>query len=95
MGESESNSTKVRARPVVRLGMFLISHNNFVSVICFTAGLVALLLLPVLANNTYISKNALMPGSASNMLSTRHVVDANEFLKELTDSESRSKASPM
>ncbi|KAK7318240.1 hypothetical protein RJT34_02939 [Clitoria ternatea] len=71
------------------------SESNSTKCDCFTAGLVALLLLPVLANNTYISENALMPGSASNMLSTRHVADANEFLKELTDSESRSKASPI
>ena len=32
------------------------------SVICLMAGVVALLLLPLLAKNTYISENALMPG---------------------------------
>lgn len=34
---------------------------NF-SVICCVAGLIALAVLPVLAKNTYISENALLPG---------------------------------
>lgn len=32
------------------------------SVACCAAGIFALLLLPILAKNTYISENALMPG---------------------------------
>ncbi|KAG1327726.1 putative glycosylphosphatidylinositol anchor attachment 1 protein [Cocos nucifera] len=51
-----------RSRLIVRLGAFLVSHNLFVSVVCCITGLIALLLLPVLAKNTYISENALMPG---------------------------------
>lgn len=35
------------------------------SVLCCIAGFVTLLLLPVLAKNTYISENALMPGTFS------------------------------
>ncbi|XP_027357942.1 glycosylphosphatidylinositol anchor attachment 1 protein [Abrus precatorius] len=85
MGECESNSAKPRARPIVRLGIFLVSHSNIVSVVCFVAGVVALLLLPVLAKNTYISENALMPGSANNMLSTHHASDATKFVKDLTN----------
>ncbi|KAH1132139.1 hypothetical protein GLYMA_05G003600v4 [Glycine max] len=95
MGASENNSAKPRVRPIVRLGIFLISHSNIVSVVCFIAGVVALLLLPILAKNTYISENALMPGSANNMLSTHHVSDANKFIKDLTDLEFRSGASPI
>nr|KYP54849.1 Glycosylphosphatidylinositol anchor attachment 1 protein [Cajanus cajan] len=95
MGANENNSAKPRARPIVRLGIFLISHSNIVSVVCFTAGVVALLLLPILAKNTYISENALMPGSANNMLSTHHVSDANKFIKDLTDLEFRSGSSPI
>jgi hypothetical protein len=35
---------------------------GFFSLLCFVSGIVALLLLPILANNTYTSENALMPG---------------------------------
>ncbi|XP_021299230.1 glycosylphosphatidylinositol anchor attachment 1 protein [Herrania umbratica] len=75
---------KPRVRPIVRLGIFLISHSFLVSVVCCTAGVLALFLLPVLAKNTYISENALMPGSASPMLSTQHVSDGNKLVKDLT-----------
>ncbi|WVZ14647.1 hypothetical protein V8G54_012213 [Vigna mungo] len=95
MGANENSSAKPRVRPIVRLGIFLISHSNIVSLVCFLAGVVALLLLPVLAKNTYISENALMPGSAYNMLSTHHVSDANKFIKDLTDLEFTSTASPI
>ena len=30
MGASENNSAKPRVRPIVRLGIFLISHSNIV-----------------------------------------------------------------
>lgn len=42
--------------------LFLELGSPHSSVVCFTAGVLALLLLPVLAKNTYISENALMPG---------------------------------
>ena len=32
------------------------------STICFAAGVITVLLLPVLSKTTYISENALMPG---------------------------------
>lgn len=81
---------KPRIRPIVRLGFFLISHSNYVSLLCFVSGIVALLLLPILANNTYTSENALMPGSANNMLSTQHVSHANKFVNDLTHSDTES-----
>ncbi|PNX57239.1 glycosylphosphatidylinositol anchor attachment 1 [Trifolium pratense] len=63
MAENENvTAKKPRVRPIVRLGIFLISHSNYVSLICFVSGIVALLLLPILAKNTYVSENALMPG---------------------------------
>lgn len=95
MAESEiATATKPRVRRFVRVGIFLISHSNYVrytlllnlsfclcfaefefqsdctmnnrvaffSFIGFVSGIVALLLLPMLAKNTYISENALMPG---------------------------------
>lgn len=74
----------MKHRPVIRIGIFIISHSFLVSVICCTAGVVALLLLPVLAKNTYISENALMPGSASPMLSNQDISEANRFVKEIT-----------
>lgn len=33
-----------------------------ISVICCVAGLIAMAILPILAKNTYISENALLPG---------------------------------
>ncbi|XP_074275032.1 uncharacterized protein LOC141599049 [Silene latifolia] len=70
-------------RPLVRLVLLLMSHRVLVSSICCIAGVVALLILPVLAKNTYISENALMPGSASSMLSGRDVADANKLIAEI------------
>ncbi|KAH7858076.1 hypothetical protein Vadar_019760 [Vaccinium darrowii] len=65
----ESEPLKPKPRPIVRIGIVLISHSLLVSVICCTAGVVALLLLTVLvsvvAKNTYISENALMPAGPS------------------------------
>ncbi|KAF7819527.1 Glycosylphosphatidylinositol anchor attachment 1 protein [Senna tora] len=90
---AESDAPKLKLRPIVRLGIFLISHSLFVSVVCFTAGVLALLLLPVLAKNTYISENALMPGSASNMLSNHDVSEANKLVKDLTNLKLRSRVS--
>ncbi|KAF2316550.1 hypothetical protein GH714_041891 [Hevea brasiliensis] len=66
--ETEKETAKMKPRPIVRLGIFLISHSFLVSVVCCTAGVLALLLLPVLAKNTYISENALMPGRVTSLL---------------------------
>ncbi|XP_057464464.1 uncharacterized protein LOC130754302 isoform X1 [Actinidia eriantha] len=82
---AESEAPKPKPRPIVRIGIFLISHSLLLSVLCCTAGVLGLLLLPVLAKNTYISENALMPGSAHPMLSSQDVSQANEFVKEITN----------
>lgn len=81
----ESESLKPKPRPIVRIGIFLISHSLLVSVVCCTAGVLALLLLPVLAKNTYISENALVPGSAHPMLTSQDVSEANKFVKEINN----------
>ncbi|GMH03851.1 hypothetical protein Nepgr_005690 [Nepenthes gracilis] len=81
MGEMESPKAKVR--PLVRIGIFLISHRIVFSFICCIAGAVALLLLPVLAKKTYISENALMPGSANSMLSSQDVSDARKLVADI------------
>lgn len=90
----EKNETdgkpKPRVRPIVRLGILLISHSFLVSVACCTAGVLAMFLLPVLAKNTYISENALMPGSASPMLSNQYVSGGNRLMKDLTSSNVKS-----
>ncbi|KAF3434617.1 hypothetical protein FNV43_RR21702 [Rhamnella rubrinervis] len=57
---AESETPETQQRPIVRLGLFLISHSLLFGFVCCTAGVVALLLLPVLAKNTYISENTLM-----------------------------------
>ncbi|KAJ4832904.1 hypothetical protein Tsubulata_048204 [Turnera subulata] len=91
MAETEkAEPPKTKTRPIVRIGIFLISHSLLASVVCCTAGVVALLLLPVLAKNTYISENALMPGSASSMLSNWDISEANRLVKELSDLDSDS-----
>ncbi|KAJ4973309.1 hypothetical protein NE237_006483 [Protea cynaroides] len=82
-GDKDTQSQKMKHRPIVRIGIFLISHSFFVSVVCFTAGIVALLLLPVLAKNTYVSENALMPGSANPMLSSQDVAEADRLVKDM------------
>lgn len=114
MGESESENEapKVKLRPIVRLGMFLISHSHllryprtyfslflhsfihsfialililvwcffcFFSVVCCTAGVLTLLLLPLLAKNTYISENALMPGLTFSLLVFFLIVTLSSF----------------
>ncbi|KAL0424266.1 UNVERIFIED_CONTAM: Glycosylphosphatidylinositol anchor attachment 1 protein [Sesamum radiatum] len=79
---------KPKPRPIIRIGLFLISHSLFVSVICCTAGIVALLLLPALAKNTYISENALMPGSASPMLSNNDASEGHNFVNRILNLDS-------
>lgn len=84
MPKTETETPKMKPRPIVRLGIFLISHSLLVSVVCCTAAVLALLLLPLLAKNTYISENALMPGSASSMISNRDISEANRLASDLS-----------
>lgn len=74
---------KPKPRPIIRLGLFLISHSLLVSVVCCTAGVLSLLLLPVLGKNTYISENALMPGSARPMLTNDDVSEGERFVDQI------------
>ncbi|KAF5740409.1 GPI transamidase component family protein [Tripterygium wilfordii] len=85
MAETETDIPKMKPRPIVRLGLFLMSHSLLASIVCCSAGVLALLLLPVLAKNTYISENALMPGSANPMLSNQDIVQANKLAEDLSD----------
>ncbi|XP_024973521.1 glycosylphosphatidylinositol anchor attachment 1 protein isoform X2 [Cynara cardunculus var. scolymus] len=81
---AEIDGQKPKHRPIIRIGIFIIAHSFLVSVVCCTAGVLALLLLPVLAKKTYVSENALMPGSATPMLSDQDVSGATRFMNELT-----------
>ncbi|KAH7577309.1 hypothetical protein JRO89_XS01G0234400 [Xanthoceras sorbifolium] len=87
--ETKNVTSRMRQRPIVRLGILLISHSILVSIICCTAGVLALLLLPVLAKNSYISENALMPGSASSMLSYQDVLEANKLVRDISSLSSK------
>eukprot|EP00268_Persea_americana_P037141 TRINITY_DN3676_c0_g1_i3.p1 TRINITY_DN3676_c0_g1~~TRINITY_DN3676_c0_g1_i3.p1 ORF type:complete len:732 (+),score=107.78 TRINITY_DN3676_c0_g1_i3:221-2416(+) len=78
-----SSTEKRKPRLIVRLGIFLISHSTIVSLLCCVAGFLSLLILPILAKNTYISENALMPGSANPMFSGQDVLEANKMVKEI------------
>ncbi|PSS33385.1 Glycosylphosphatidylinositol anchor attachment 1 protein [Actinidia chinensis var. chinensis] len=82
---AESEPPKPKPRPIVRIGIFLISHSVLLSVVFCTAGVLGLFLVLVLAKNLYFSENALMPGSAHPMLSSQDVSEANEFVKEITN----------
>ncbi|GER47441.1 GPI transamidase component family protein /Gaa1-like family protein [Striga asiatica] len=82
MAENET-VIKPKPRPIIRIGLFLIAHSLLVSVVCCIAGIVTLLLLPLLAKNTYISENALMPGSATPMLSHNDASDGHSFLNRI------------
>nr|CAB3477958.1 unnamed protein product [Digitaria exilis] len=64
-------------------GPFFLTHPSpfEISVICCFAGIIALLLLPSLAKNTYLSENALIPGSANPLFSTEDAIEANRFMK--------------
>uniref|UniRef100_A0A1J3IAN1 Glycosylphosphatidylinositol anchor attachment 1 protein n=1 Tax=Noccaea caerulescens TaxID=107243 RepID=A0A1J3IAN1_NOCCA len=81
--KTDDGSPKIKPRPIVQLGIFLISHSPVFSVVFSAAGVLALLLLPLLAKNTYISENALMPGSARSMLSHRDVSDGSRLVKDI------------
>ncbi|KAK4426125.1 Glycosylphosphatidylinositol anchor attachment 1 protein [Sesamum alatum] len=87
MAETEP-VVKPKPRPIIRIGLFLISHSLFVSVVCCTAGILALLLLPALAKNTYISENALMPGSASPRLSHIDASEGQNFVNRILNLDS-------
>ncbi|EOA20069.1 hypothetical protein CARUB_v10000352mg [Capsella rubella] len=81
--KTDDGSPKIKPRPIVRLGIFLIAHSPVFSVVFSAAGILALLLLPLLAKNTYISENALMPGSARSMLSNRDVSAGSKLVKDI------------
>ncbi|XP_031504265.1 uncharacterized protein LOC116266916 isoform X2 [Nymphaea colorata] len=81
--EGNTFTGKRKPRLIGRLGLLLISYSGLVSLVCCLAGFIAILLLPVLAKNTYISENALMPGSANPVFSYQDVTEANKFIAEL------------
>ncbi|KAJ0433152.1 putative GPI transamidase component Gaa1 [Helianthus annuus] len=80
----EKDEEKPKHRPIIRIGIFIIAHSLSVSVVCCTAGVLALLLFPVIAKKTYVSENALLPDSANPMISDKDVSRANIFVNELT-----------
>ncbi|XP_042382335.1 glycosylphosphatidylinositol anchor attachment 1 protein-like isoform X1 [Zingiber officinale] len=82
-GDTSQQGKKSRSRLILRLGALLVAHSGLVSVVCCAAGIIAFILLPVLANNTYISENALMPGSADPAFSSQEVLDANRLTMDI------------
>jgi len=72
--------TQPKPRLIVRLGIFLASHHILFSVICCSAGIIALLLLPSLAKNTYLSENALIPGKLPSNLFSFNCDPMNAYL---------------
>lgn len=86
---------KNNRRLIVRLGALLIRYAVPISVVCCLAGFLTLMLLPVLAKNTYISENALMPGSANPRYSEQNTKDASELTKEIMNLKIASTANHM
>ncbi|EMS56819.1 Glycosylphosphatidylinositol anchor attachment 1 protein [Triticum urartu] len=81
MEPSAKEDKQPKPRLIVRLGIFLASHHILFSALCCSAGIMALLFLPSLAKNTYLSENALIPGSANPLFSSEDVTEANKFIK--------------
>ncbi|KAI3941222.1 hypothetical protein MKX01_029796 [Papaver californicum] len=79
----DSQNPKPVPRPILRIGIFLISHNVFFSLVFCIGGILALFLLPLMAKNTYISENALMPGSANPMFARYDTMEANKLVKDI------------
>ncbi|XP_057847241.2 uncharacterized protein LOC131057063 [Cryptomeria japonica] len=75
--------TTERGRLIARLATLLIRYAHPLSVLSCLAGLIALLLLPLLAKNTYISENALIPGSSNARYSNQEAKEANDLAKEI------------
>ncbi|CAA7398346.1 unnamed protein product [Spirodela intermedia] len=90
MGKDEKSKPK-KVRLIMHLGRFLVSHCVLVSILCCSAGYATLLLLPILAKNTYISENALMPGSADPMFSVQDTELANRLVKDIVGNRSVAK----
>ncbi|KAJ0978948.1 hypothetical protein J5N97_014422 [Dioscorea zingiberensis] len=83
--EDQTKQPRPRPRLIVLIASYLVSHSSIFSVVCCIAGLIAILLLPVLAKNTYISENALMPGSANPVFSGQDVSEAIRLVKDITE----------
>ncbi|CAN6476087.1 unnamed protein product [Victoria cruziana] len=81
--EGAAFTVKRQPRLVGRLGLLLISYSGLVSLVCCLAGCIAILLLPILAKNTYVSENALMPGSANPVFSYQDITEANRLFADV------------
>ncbi|KAI5084234.1 hypothetical protein GOP47_0000403 [Adiantum capillus-veneris] len=84
MAESSSQQGTTRQeRLLPKLASLAIRHADLLVTTSCLFGLIALLLLPALAKNTYISENALIPGSASPKFTVRDAMDAAQFARDL------------
>ncbi|KAL4179718.1 hypothetical protein AMTRI_Chr13g121460 [Amborella trichopoda] len=79
--DGEDSSTPPKKRKPLLIAFL----GDFLILTAMLSASVALLLLPILAKSTYISENALMPGSAKPTFSSQDAVTANELIKELID----------
>lgn len=83
---TDSSSPQVNRRSerlLPKLASLAIRHADLLVATSCLFGLIALLLLPSLAKNTYISENALIPGSASPKFTVRDAMDAAQFARDL------------
>eukprot|EP00250_Pteridium_aquilinum_P004803 c15005_g1_i1 orf=109-2280(+) len=85
MAEASSQQVNRRqaSRLLPKLASLAIRHADLLVVTSCIFGLIALLLLPALAKSTYISENALIPGSASPKFMVQDAMDAAQFAREL------------
>ncbi|MCO5569597.1 hypothetical protein L7F22_023313 [Adiantum nelumboides] len=80
---SSQQGTRRQERLLPKLVSLAIRHADLLVTVSCLVGLIALLLLPSLAKNTYISENALVPGSASPKFTVRDAMDAAQFARDL------------
>ncbi|KAG2311812.1 hypothetical protein Bca4012_026282 [Brassica carinata] len=78
--KSDDGSPEIKPRPIVQLGNFIIAPCDLLRRWCLGAAAFTLL-----AKNTYIPENALMPGSPRSMLSHRHVSDGRKMVKDINN----------
>lgn len=83
---SQQASRRQTSRLLPKLAFLAIHHADLLVVTSCTVGLIALLMLPALAKTTYISENALIPGSANPKFMVQEAMEAAQFARELQSS---------
>ncbi|EFJ26590.1 hypothetical protein SELMODRAFT_97440 [Selaginella moellendorffii] len=82
-GEKDRQAPPLKGRLLARLAVLIVRHAALVSFVCCVAGIVSLMLLPVLAKSVYVDENALLPGSARATFSHYDTLKAHDLAREI------------